>query len=81
MDSVTCPRCGTKNRAGEMNCEACRINLRFALENPAEIQRIRQVDIRRERLEGGELGNDIVRISVSKAEPTFLPALLLWPCQ
>ncbi len=39
MDTVICPRCGSENRADAMNCRECRINLKFAFENPAEIMR------------------------------------------
>lgn len=33
---IACPRCGTENDDQAMNCANCRINLRWALENPAE---------------------------------------------
>ena len=75
MDTVTCPRCGTRNRAEAMNCQACTINLRFALENPAEIERIKQEDARGERLAGRALEKDSA--GISKDESILFPALLL----
>lgn len=41
MDTIRCPRCGTENPAQALNCQVCRINLEFALENPAEFESIR----------------------------------------
>jgi hypothetical protein len=38
MDTIACPKCGTENPASAMNCSDCRINLRFALDHPEEIQ-------------------------------------------
>jgi len=38
MDTIICPKCGTENPAGAMNCRNCRINLRFALEHPDQIE-------------------------------------------
>jgi hypothetical protein len=38
MDTIVCPMCGTQNLTSAMNCSHCRINLRFALEHPEEIQ-------------------------------------------
>jgi hypothetical protein len=77
METVTCPRCGAANRADAMNCEACRINLRFALENPAEIARMIQGDAAKAWLHGEAWGTDAVRPSHSKDEPLLLPVLLL----
>lgn len=34
MNHVICPRCGTINSTDAMNCQKCRINLKFAFENP-----------------------------------------------
>jgi transposase-like protein len=42
-DMLVCPRCGSENPTGAMNCARCRINLEFAREHPAEIQRMKQV--------------------------------------
>ncbi len=42
MDLVVCPKCGTENPANAMNCKNCRINLRFALEHPDEIERTKR---------------------------------------
>jgi predicted RNA-binding Zn-ribbon protein involved in translation (DUF1610 family) len=36
MDTKSCPKCGTKNPAGTMICEKCRIILKLALEHLAE---------------------------------------------
>jgi hypothetical protein len=41
MDSIICPKCGTENPASAMNCRHCRINLRFAVEHPEQIERTR----------------------------------------
>jgi hypothetical protein len=38
MDTIACPKCGTENPPSAMNCSHCRINLRFALDHPEEIQ-------------------------------------------
>ena len=48
MDPVVCPKCGTENPANAMNCRNCRINLRFALEHPDEIERTKWEEIQRE---------------------------------
>jgi hypothetical protein len=42
MDKITCPKCGTENLQGALNCKECRINLKFALENLDEIERSEQ---------------------------------------
>ncbi len=49
MTSITCPKCGTENSANAMNCKECRINLRFALEHPDEIERIQKETTRLEQ--------------------------------
>lgn len=41
MDTLICPKCGTENPASAMNCSHCRINLRFAIEHPDQIERAR----------------------------------------
>jgi hypothetical protein len=38
MDTIICPKCGTENPASLMNCKHCRINLRFAVEHPEQIE-------------------------------------------
>jgi hypothetical protein len=38
MDTLICPKCGTENPASAMNCRHCRINLRFAVEYPEQIE-------------------------------------------
>ena len=40
IDTVICPKCGTLNRGDAMNCQQCRINLAFALANPAVVKGI-----------------------------------------
>ena len=77
INTATCPRCGTENRADAMNCVACRINLKFAQEHPAEIARIKQEDTKREKLEGWAFGNALVGMPASKEESILLPGLLL----
>jgi len=44
INTIICPRCGTENLASTMNCRQCRINLQFALENPQEVERIKQAE-------------------------------------
>jgi len=41
-NAIICPMCGAENLASAMNCRQCRINLQFALENPQEIERLKQ---------------------------------------
>ena len=38
MTSIICPKCGTVNVIGSMNCRTCRINLKFALEYRDEVE-------------------------------------------
>jgi hypothetical protein len=38
MTSMICPRCGTENLAGEMNCRKCGINLKYAQEHPEQFE-------------------------------------------
>ncbi len=38
MPMLVCPKCGTENSDNAMNCRNCRINLRFALEHPDQIE-------------------------------------------
>ncbi len=77
VDTIICPRCGTENRADRRNCEVCRINLRFALENPAEIARIRQADAEQERWADSSQLGQVGATSASKGGPWLLPVLLL----
>ncbi len=44
MSLLMCPRCGATIPASAMNCGQCRINLRFALEHPEEVQRLKRRD-------------------------------------
>jgi hypothetical protein len=76
-DTITCPRCGTENRADRLNCEVCRINLRFALENPEEIARLRQADAGQARWVDGPRERDAAVTSTSEGKPLLLPVLLL----
>jgi hypothetical protein len=55
-----------------MNCAACRINLCFALEHPAEIERMNRQGARRK----GE-GNAEGGVSTAPDQPVLLPVLLL----
>ncbi len=41
MATITCPRCGTENPDGRINCQKCGIDLRWALENPTEVERLK----------------------------------------
>jgi hypothetical protein len=50
MTTITCPKCGTENPADAKNCENCRINLKFALQHPDEIEHIKQEETRREQV-------------------------------
>jgi hypothetical protein len=76
-DTIPCPRCGTENAAGQLNCAVCRINLRFALENPVEIARLRQADAGRAWQTGGPRWQEAPPISASEGRPLILPVLLL----
>lgn len=76
-DTITCPRCGAENRADRLNCDVCRINLRFALENPEEIARLRQAHAGRALWAGGLEGRGATVTSASEGKPLLLPVLLL----
>jgi hypothetical protein len=68
MESVRCPRCGTENPVQAVNCQSCRINLEFALENPDEIERM----IREQpQTDSSHLS------SVQNQEPLWKPILFL----
>jgi ribosomal protein L40E len=50
VDTIVCPKCGTENPADATNCSHCRVNLRFAAEHPAEIERAKlEARLREER--------------------------------
>jgi hypothetical protein len=38
MTDTVCPKCGTENMAGAMNCRKCRINLKYAQEHPEQFE-------------------------------------------
>jgi len=42
MDMIICPECGTENPTNAINCKQCQTNLKFAFENPKEIEHIQQ---------------------------------------
>jgi hypothetical protein len=42
MTTIICPKCGTENLAGVMNCRKCRINLEYAQEHPEQFEGPRQ---------------------------------------
>ena len=42
MTTITCPGCGTENPSEATDCKQCRINLKFALAYPEEIESIKQ---------------------------------------
>lgn len=48
MDAIVCPKCGTENPGDAMNCKHCKINLRFALEHPEQIETIQLETSQRE---------------------------------
>jgi hypothetical protein len=48
MDTIICPKCGTENPVSAMNCKRCRINLRFAMEHPEQIERVKLEATQRE---------------------------------
>ena len=73
--ATACPRCGALNEAGARNCAACRINLSFARENPAEIERIRRESAGRAQF-GVRPDSDRAQASGRDA-PALLPALFL----
>lgn len=42
MTTIICPKCGTENLAGEMNCRKCHINLKYAQEHPEQFEEQKQ---------------------------------------
>lgn len=38
MTTIICPKCGTENPADAVNCKNCKVNLKYALEHPAEME-------------------------------------------
>ena len=42
MATIICPKCGTENPADAMNCKNCRVNLKYALEHPGEMEFARE---------------------------------------
>jgi hypothetical protein len=60
-----------------MNCDACRINLRFALENPMEIERLKQEDHKREHMARHAPGQGVFGIAVPKDQSLMRQVLLL----
>ena len=76
-DTITCPRCGTENRADRRNCEGCRVNLEFALQNPAEIARLQQMAAGQARWVAGPREGEAAVTSASEGRPFLLPVLLL----
>lgn len=77
MNTITCPRCGASNPVDSMNCGACRINLRFALENPTEIERLKQEDTKRGHLAQHAPGRGVVRLAMPKVQSLMRQGLLL----
>lgn len=73
----TCPRCETENPAEAMNCISCGINLKFALENPDEIKRLKQKDGLRELSGSAATLSDVGSESRSIDKTILLPVLLL----
>ena len=73
--SIICPRCGAENLSTALNCAGCRIHLKFAQENPAEIERIKREDARRQ-VDGGAIEHS-PGLSETNHKPVLLPALLL----
>lgn len=45
MDAIACPICGTDNRADATNCTNCGVNLKLALKDSAEIERIKRESV------------------------------------
>jgi hypothetical protein len=73
--ATACPRCGALNEAGARNCAACRINLSFARENPAEIERIRRESAGRAQF--GDRPDSGRTHASGRDAPVLLPALFL----
>jgi hypothetical protein len=59
-----------------VNCSVCRINLEFAQENPAEIERIKQEDSLTGKTEAGEWVKDADKPTLQE-KPIQFPVLLL----
>lgn len=77
MNTLTCPRCGAENNSDVMNCVECRINLKFALEHPSDVERIRQEDVTREQSNWSASANDFAEVSASHKQDLLKPVLLL----
>jgi hypothetical protein len=77
ISTVTCPRCGSENSIVAMNCVSCGINLKFAQENPSEIDQLKQDDARRSQSEAGAMTTNHTGEPHSKQKPILLPVLLL----
>jgi hypothetical protein len=54
MIHTVCPKCGTANVAGVMNCGKCRINLKYAQEHPEQFEGPKQQAIQGEPASSGE---------------------------
>jgi hypothetical protein len=74
MDTVTCPKCGTENPASATNCRDCRVNLRFALEHPDQIESAKHAATLRDEAPTQQ------GASRSTANPILLALLLLFVC-
>ena len=51
MDTVICPKCGTKNPVDAVNCTECGTNLAWAVDNPEEINAIKPSQQDQERIQ------------------------------
>ena len=69
MDAIICPKCGTENPASAMNCKHCRINLRFAVDHPEQIEST--------KLEATQREDDSTQQTVSQAAPSLLARVFL----
>lgn len=77
METIICPRCKAENPPGAMNCTVCHINLKFALENPAEVERLVQENARSGGAAEGAWAKEGMAVSAPTEEPVLRPVLLL----
>jgi len=77
VNTVICPRCGTENLAGAVNCAACGTILGVAQDHPAENEPYVQENPRTKSTAKSNQVNDPGNLPASNKKPVLLPVLLL----